>query len=90
MAGQQDVAGARSKVLQLRAELDEIRMARYVHGSERWTAAREGRDATLRALKEAEHAARNASKQRAEDDLRQAMREREEKRKGVVAFARLS
>lgn len=90
MVGQQDVAGARCKVLQLRAELDEIQMARYLHGTDRWTAAREGRDATLRALKEAEHAARNASKQRAEDDLRRAMREREEKRKGVAGFRALA
>ncbi len=89
MRGQQDVAGQRSKVLQLRAEIIEIEMSRRVLGSDAHRELREGRDALLRAVKEADQAARAASQRGAEDDLRELMRQRQERNHARARFGAL-
>jgi hypothetical protein len=86
MRGQQDVAGQRSKVLQLRAEILEIEMGRRVLGSDAYRELREARDALLRAVKEADQAARAASQRGAEDDLRELMRQRQERNAARARF----
>lgn len=89
MRGQQDIAGHRAKVLQLRAEILEIEMGRRALGSETWRELREARDALLRAVKEAEQAARAASTRGAEDDLRELARARKARNEARARFGAL-
>lgn len=89
MLAQREVAGQRAKVLGIRAELTEIEMCWLTSGTDRWRELRESRDALLRAVKEAEHAARNASKQETDDLVRQLMQEREHRGEARKRFEAL-
>jgi len=90
MAGQQAKAGQRCVVLQIRAELAEMMLTRYKNGTDAWLTQAEHVRRIQAGIKEAEHAERTASKQLADDTLRDLMRCREQKDDGVSAFHALA